>query len=83
MFFERLNFQDHRRILTEELTQIAQNNTTTNVVPILSSQLVVGKIKQMIFLLNIIFCLVFLETGLPYIGFGFVDNFVMIVAVDS
>lgn len=27
--------------------------------------------------------LVFLETGLPYIGFGFVDNFVMIVAVRS
>lgn len=24
---------------------------------------------------------VFLETGLPYIGFGFVDNFVMLVAV--
>ncbi|CAF4344185.1 unnamed protein product, partial [Adineta steineri] len=58
---------DHRRILHEELTEVEKLSPTTDTNQILSSQLFV----------------VFLETGLPYIGFGFVDNFVMLVAGET
>ncbi|CAF1583300.1 unnamed protein product [Adineta ricciae] len=59
---------DHRRILSNELVQVEKLSIgTTAAVPILTSQLAV----------------VFIETGLPYIGFGFVDNFVMIVAGET
>ncbi|CAF1136928.1 unnamed protein product [Adineta steineri] len=60
---------DHRRILTNELAEVEKVSTATgtNAIPILTSQLAI----------------VFLETGLPFIGFGFVDNFVMIVAGET
>ncbi|CAF1323170.1 unnamed protein product [Adineta steineri] len=58
---------DHRRILHEEFTEVEKLSPTTDTNQILSSQLFV----------------VFLETGLPYIGFGFVDNFVMLVAGET
>ncbi|UJR21915.1 hypothetical protein I4U23_024985 [Adineta vaga] len=59
---------DHRRILSDEIVEVEKlSTTTTTAIPILNSQLAV----------------VFLETGLPYIGFGFVDNFVMIVAGET
>jgi hypothetical protein len=58
---------DHRRILSNELTQVEKLTSTVDAIPILPSQL----------------AFVFLETGLPYIGFGFVDNFVMLVAGET
>jgi len=60
---------EHRRILSDELINAEKNVTsmTNTVIPILPSQL----------------AFVFLETGLPYIGFGFVDNFVMLVAGET
>ncbi|CAF2917823.1 unnamed protein product [Rotaria sp. Silwood2] len=60
---------EHRRILSNELIQVEKSSTAATIgpMPILYSQLAV----------------VFLETGLPYIGFGFVDNFVMLVAGET
>jgi hypothetical protein len=63
---------------------VEQSSTTTaDSVKVLPSQLGVGKRNNLLFICNflIINNLVFFETGLPYIGFGFVDNFVMLVAV--
>jgi len=58
------------------------STATTSAIPILSSQLAFSKKPRLcLSILKSIVCLVFLETGLPYVGFGFVDNFVMIVAV--
>lgn len=75
------SFPDHRRILSNELTKIEQLINTTGTTPILSSQLTVGNELCSLFLWFEFCTSVFLETGLPYIGFGFVDNFVMLVAV--
>ncbi|CAF2084018.1 unnamed protein product [Rotaria magnacalcarata] len=59
---------EHRQILANELSEIEKlSKATTTAMPILYSQLAV----------------VFIETGLPYIGFGFVDNFVMLVAGET
>ncbi|CAF0900301.1 unnamed protein product [Rotaria sordida] len=59
---------EHRRILSNELIELEKLSTaTTGTIPVLSSQLAI----------------IFLETGLPYIGFGFVDNFVMLVAGET
>ncbi|CAF3366104.1 unnamed protein product [Rotaria sp. Silwood1] len=56
------------RILHDELIYVEKlSTTTTTPITIPPSQLAV----------------VFLETGLPYIGFGFVDNFVMLVAGET
>ncbi|CAF4307249.1 unnamed protein product [Rotaria sp. Silwood2] len=57
---------EHRKILHDELIHVEKlSTTTTTSIEIRPSQLA-G---------------VFLETGLPYIGFGFVDNFVMLIAL--
>jgi len=41
--FKKKSFPDHRRILSNELTQVEKLTPTNDVVPILSSQLAVGK----------------------------------------
>ena len=76
---------EHRRILSDELTSAekkATDTTASTIIPILPSQLAFGKTNPSV-IVSTFGCsiLVFLETGLPYIGFGFVDNFVMLVAV--
>ncbi|CAF3262143.1 unnamed protein product [Rotaria socialis] len=59
---------EHRLILANELSEIEKlSKATTATIPIPYSQLAI----------------VFIETGLPYIGFGFVDNFVMLVAGET
>ncbi|CAF4094779.1 unnamed protein product [Rotaria magnacalcarata] len=73
---------EHRQILANELSEIEKlSKATTTAMPILYSQLAVGKKKLFVYFHRA--SLVFIETGLPYIGFGFVDNFVMLVAGET
>lgn len=89
-FIETLT-QDERKIIMEQLT-IAEKENSLNLVklPGIYSDLLISlnKMNSKTYLnldqSNITFrhlLVISLQSGLPFIGFGFVDNFIMIVAV--
>ncbi|CAF1517895.1 unnamed protein product [Adineta ricciae] len=64
---------EHRKILEKQLSNVETSLSTNSM----------GKTNITAVVLPSQLAVVFLETGLPYIGFGFVDNFVMLVAGET